>query len=61
MSERKVTIELDGITIADSNKAVLYREPRLAPVYYFPRSDVRMDLLRRTTHRSHCPFKGNAS
>ena len=61
VSERKVTIELDGITIADSNKAVLYRESRLAPVYYFPRSDVRMDLLRRTNHRSHCPFKGNAS
>ena len=59
--ERNVSIEYDGVTIADSDNAVLYRESRLPPVYYFPRSDVRMDLLRRTRHRTHCPFKGNAS
>lgn len=58
---RNVSIEYDGLTIASSDQAVLYRESRLQPVYYFPRGDVRMDLLRRTRHRTHCPFKGNAS
>lgn len=61
VSEHNVSIEFDGITIANSDRAILYKESRLSPVYYFPRKDVRMDLLRRTTHRSHCPFKGNAS
>lgn len=36
-------------------------ETRLAPVYYFPSGDVRMDLMEKTAHRTHCPFKGNAS
>jgi len=40
-----VRIELNGIAIADSDRAVLYKESRLAPVYYFPREDVRMDLM----------------
>jgi class 3 adenylate cyclase/uncharacterized protein (DUF427 family) len=57
----KVSIEFNGVAIAESDNALLYRESRLSPVYYFPREDVRMDLLRRTRHRSHCPFKGNAS
>jgi class 3 adenylate cyclase/uncharacterized protein (DUF427 family) len=34
---------------------------RLPPAYYFPRADVRMDLLRATAHRTYCPFRGNAS
>lgn len=56
-----VTLEFNGVTIADSDRAILYKEARLPPVYYFPREDVRMDLMRRTRHRTHCPFKGNAS
>jgi hypothetical protein len=30
------------------------------PVNYFSRPDVRMDLLERTAHRTHCPYKGDA-
>jgi class 3 adenylate cyclase/uncharacterized protein (DUF427 family) len=59
--DRNVRIEFNGVTIVDSNRAILYKESRLEPVYYFPREDVRMDLMQRTRHRSHCPFKGNAS
>jgi len=59
--DRTIRINFNGVAIAESDHAVLYRESRLAPVYYFPRDDVRMDLMRRTRHRTHCPFKGNAS
>ena len=57
----RVRVEYNGIAIADSSKAVLYREGTMAPVYYFPRDDVRMDLMRRSQHKTHCPFKGDAS
>ena len=50
-----------GVTVADSKRVMVMDETRLAPVYYLPRKDVRMDLLTRTEQRSHCPFKGNAS
>lgn len=60
-ASKRVRVELNGVTIADSARAVIMRETRLTPVYYFPQDDVRMDLLRRTEQRTHCPFKGNAS
>jgi uncharacterized protein (DUF427 family)/class 3 adenylate cyclase len=48
-------------TIAESARAMVLHETRLPPVFYFPRGDVRMDLLEPTAHHTHCPFKGNAS
>ena len=57
----RVSVDFNGVTIADSSKAILYREGSMAPVYYFPRDDVRMDLMRRSRHKTHCPFKGDAS
>jgi adenylate cyclase len=50
-----------GQIIADSAEALVMHETRLPSVFYFPRHDVRMDLLTRTSRRSHCPFKGDAS
>ena len=50
-----------GETIADSNSAHLLFETRHLPIYYFPRSDVRFDLLRATAHHSYCPYKGTAA
>ena len=58
---RRIRGEFGGESIADSNRVLVMHETRLAPVYYFPRDDVRMDLMEKTGHRTHCPFKGNAS
>lgn len=57
----RVRVVFNGVTVADSRRAVVQRETRLAPVYYLPREDVRMDLTTRTAYLTHCPFKGNAS
>ena len=59
--EKRVRAMAGGETIADSTRTRLVLEGRYPPVYYFPREDVRMDLLRRSEHRTHCPYKGDAS
>jgi len=60
-SPRRIRVSFHGVVIADSTSALIMRETRHAPVYYLPRKDVRMDFLHRTAHRTHCPFRGNAS
>ncbi len=58
---KRISVDFNGVVIADSDRALIMRETRLPPVYYIPKDDVRMDLLHRTTSHTHCPFKGNAS
>ena len=60
-SPRRVRVKFNGETIADSTEARLLFETRHLPVYYFPRADVRMDLLAPTDHHTFCPYKGTAS
>lgn len=57
----KVKVRFNGTLVAESRRALVMRETRYAPIYYIPRDDIRMDLLQRSDHWTHCPFKGNAS
>ena len=57
----RVRVEFGGEVVANSARTLLLREASYAPVHYFPRDDVRMDLLIRTEHATHCPYKGAAS
>lgn len=50
-----------GTTVVDSKHAKLLHETGHLPVYYFPRADVRADVLVETDHHTHCPLKGDAS
>lgn len=58
---KRVRVGFNGEIVADSTRSRLLLETNHRPVYYFPRDDVRADLLRRTAHSTHCPFKGDAS
>jgi uncharacterized protein (DUF427 family) len=58
---QRVTVEINGQTIADSGDAIRVDEDRSPPRYYFPRNDVKMDLLERTETTTECPFKGTAN
>ena len=65
-SKRHVQVSYKGEVIADSREALEMHETHegsvLAPiVYYLRRKDVRMERLARTSHTTHCPFKGDAS
>ena len=60
-SPRRVRVKFNGETIADSTEARLLFETRHLPVYYFPRGDVRLDLMTPTDHHTFCPYKGSAS
>ena len=57
----RVRVELGGEAVADSTRTLLLLEESRPPVHYFPREDVRMDLLVPTGHTTHCPYKGSAS
>lgn len=58
---KRVRVVFGGETIADSTRTRLLLETRHTPVYYFPREDVRMDLMTRSEHTTYCPFKGDAA
>ncbi len=50
---KRVRVALGGETVADSARAMIMLETGHVPVYYFPREDVRMDLLARTDHSTY--------
>jgi uncharacterized protein (DUF427 family) len=60
-SPRHVRVLFGGGTIADSKRVKLVREAEILPAYYFPKEDVRTDLLVPSVHRTRCPVKGEAS
>ena len=60
-SSRHVRVLVGGEVIADSVRPTILYETGLPPRYYFPKTDVRMDLLTPTSTSSACPYKGWAN
>ena len=58
---KHVRVTFNGEVVADTRDALAMKEGDYPVVYYVPRSDVRMERLDRSSHRTHCPFKGDAS
>ena len=59
-SSRHVRVELEGATIAETDKPTLLFETGLPTRYYMPKTHVRLDLLVPSDTASHCPYKGQA-
>ncbi|HEX6222539.1 MAG TPA: DUF427 domain-containing protein [Acidimicrobiia bacterium] len=59
-SSRRVRVEIDGVTVADTTHASFLFETGLPTRYYMPKTDVRMDLLSPTDTATECPYKGTA-
>lgn len=58
---RYIQVFIDGTLIAESSGALQLYETPLPPVFYFPRGDVNMDILKRSDKTTRCPFKGDAA
>jgi uncharacterized protein (DUF427 family) len=57
----RVTVRVGDRVIADTREALTLREASYSPVQYIPRRDVDMSALKRSTHTTYCPYKGDAS
>jgi uncharacterized protein (DUF427 family) len=60
-SDRRVTIELDGVVLADSSRTVMVFETGLPTRYYFDRLGVDFGHLRASDTVTSCPYKGTTS
>ena len=56
----RVRVVADGGIVADSTNAMLLRETHFPTHCYFPKADLKDDLLVPSTFRTFCPFKGTA-
>ncbi|HZU72418.1 MAG TPA: DUF427 domain-containing protein [Acidimicrobiales bacterium] len=52
----KVRATWNGAVLAESDRTLVVEGN-----HYFPREDVRGELLRESQTRTHCPWKGDAS
>jgi uncharacterized protein (DUF427 family) len=59
--DRTVRVVFNGVTVAESSRAIRVLETAGAPVWYLPPDDVRTDLLEPIDRRTVCEWKGDAS
>lgn len=54
-------VRAGGAVLAESKNTLELVEGDMPPVIYFPRADVGMEFLEKTSRSTHCPHKGQAS
>ena len=52
---------VNGRAVADTTRALVLQETTYKPVFYILREDADMASFERTSHSTHCPYKGDAS
>lgn len=60
-STRRVRVAIKGVTVAETDQPRILFETGLPPRYYVPLTALRFDLLRPSSTRTGCPYKGFAS
>lgn len=60
-SDEHVVVELDGVTVVDTRRALRVLETSHPPVYYLPIGSVAPGVLRPVAGTTWCEFKGTAS
>ncbi|MGP5326129.1 DUF427 domain-containing protein [Vreelandella titanicae] len=59
-NQQRMQVQFEGILLADATNTLELLEYGYPPSHYFPREDVRMDLLTASETTTYCPFKGYA-
>jgi uncharacterized protein (DUF427 family) len=60
-SSRHVTVEVEGVVVADSASPVVLYETGLIPRYYLPPTDLCRELFEPSETVTECPYKGSAT
>jgi uncharacterized protein (DUF427 family) len=60
-STRRIRVVFNGVTLAETTRALRVLETSHPPVYYIPPEDVRTEYVRPSRRRTFCEFKGEAS
>jgi uncharacterized protein (DUF427 family) len=54
-------VKVDGQQVAETNVAVLLNETGLKETYYLPATSIGdWGSVEKTSHRTECPYKGEA-
>lgn len=61
VTDRHLVVAFAGEVVAETHRAHRVLETSQPPAYYFAPADVRTDLLRPSTRRTFCEWKGQAS
>jgi uncharacterized protein (DUF427 family) len=59
-TSRRVEVRVEGVVLASSTRTKALYETALPIRYYFPRADVRLELLRASETITECAYKGAA-
>jgi uncharacterized protein (DUF427 family) len=60
-TSKRIQVVLNGVTIADTTRALRVLETSHPPVYYIPSADIKVEYLAATARHTFCEFKGEAS
>ncbi len=60
-TNKPIRVVFNGITIADTIRAIRVLETSHPPTYYIPQADIRMEYLTGTPRSTYCEYKGTAS
>ena len=58
---KRVRVIFNGRVVAETDHALTLKETTHKPVQYIPRADADMKVFTRSTHATHCPYKGDAA
>ena len=58
---KRIQVVFNGVTIADTQRAKRVLETSHPPVYYIPPDDIDLQHLHKTSQKSYCEWKGQAS
>ncbi len=60
LTTRHIRVVFNGVTVAETRRALRVLETSHPPVYYLPPEDIRAEYLRPGTSGSFCEWKGAA-